>query len=847
MADENINKSSIGANGDESNLQFADIWALIWNNIIWYALCIGFCLVVACFYIYRTPKTYSRQAKVIIEEDENSSLRDLSSFVGTATRYRSSGTNVYNEIEYFTSPDLMQRVVERLGLETNYYDKQFFRTRELYSNSPISISLAGGNPTSYFSFNIYKNGKDAFDIKDFVLGPYGDKIKFKKVTGHFGDTISTPAGRLVVNPTSHIGNWKREISVSWVNSMSRAKSCIVNLSSSLSNKESSVVVLSLKDLFPDRASAIISTLIDVYNEEWINNKNRSARNTTQFINDRLVVIQNELGGVETNLKNYKEKNKITDIKSVSDAFLKQSSDYSSKYFEINNQYAVAKYIRDYLNEPAHAKSLIPANSGISNATVEDQIKQYNDLVLRRDMYQNESSSSNPMVEDLNDAIASMRSAIIRSVDNLIATLRLQLDRISNQEDNVMGKISSSSGQELELLSIERQQKVKEQLYIYLLQKREENEIQSLVNVGNTRLIMNPNGSPSPVAPKKSMILLVALIIGFGIPFVIFYMIKTLSTSVKAKSDITNVSVPFLAEIPQMGITGNWLERMRADRFNKDYERILVQGGKRDMINEAFRVLRTNLDLMLNVTPGCHKVMMTSFNPNAGKTFVTMNMAASVALKGSKVLLLDLDLRKATLSKALKLNREGFIGYLNGKELDYHNTLKEVVENLYLMPVGTLPPNPAELLLSEKFVSLLDSLTKEFDYIFMDCPPVDIVSDTGIIAKYADMTVFVMRSGLFDKRALPSVEELYQDGTYNKMAILLNGVEGNGRGYGYGKYGYGYGGKYGYGYSHSYGYGYGHSYGYGSGYGYGYGYGEQDDDDNVNDTASEAKSKKGKKA
>jgi tyrosine-protein kinase Etk/Wzc len=629
--------------------------------------------------------------------------------------------------------------------------------------------------------------------------------------------------------------------------MSRAKSCIVNLSSSLSNKESSVVVLSLKDLFPDRASAIISTLIDVYNEEWINNKNRSARNTTQFINDRLVVIQNELGGVETNLKNYKEKNKITDIKSVSDAFLKQSSDYSSKYFEINNQYAVAKYIRDYLNEPAHAKSLIPANSGISNATVEDQIKQYNDLVLRRDMYQNESSSSNPMVEDLNDAIASMRSAIIRSVDNLIATLRLQLDRISNQEDNVMGKISSSSGQELELLSIERQQKVKEQLYIYLLQKREENEIQSLVNVGNTRLIMNPNGSPSPVAPKKSMILLVALIIGFGIPFVIFYMIKTLSTSVKAKSDITNVSVPFLAEIPQMGITGNWLERMRADRFNKDYERILVQGGKRDMINEAFRVLRTNLDLMLNVTPGCHKVMMTSFNPNAGKTFVTMNMAASVALKGSKVLLLDLDLRKATLSKALKLNREGFIGYLNGKELDYHNTLKEVVENLYLMPVGTLPPNPAELLLSEKFVSLLDSLTKEFDYIFMDCPPVDIVSDTGIIAKYADMTVFVMRSGLFDKRALPSVEELYQDGTYNKMAILLNGVEGNGRGYGYGKYGYGYGGKYGYGYSHSYGYGYGHSYGYGSGYGYGYGYGEQDDDDNVNDTASEAKSKKGKKA
>lgn len=845
MAEENTVKSFFGAKEEESTLQFSDIWALIWNNLIWYAIGIGVCLFFACFYIYRTPKIYSRQAKVIIEEDENSAMRDLSSFVGNASRYRSSGTNVYNEIEYFTSPDLMKRVVERLGLETNYYDKQFLRKRELYSNTPFVVGLAGNNPTSYFSFYVYKTGEKTFTIKDFVVGPTGEKLKSKKVTGTFGDTLSTPVGRLVIDPTAHVGSWKHEIEVSWVNSASRAKGFIGSLNSSLSNKESSVVVISLKDYFPDRASAIISALIDVYNEEWINNKNRSARNTTQFINDRLVVIQNELGGVETNLKNYKEKNKITDIKSVSDAFLQQSTDYSSKYFEINNQYAIAKYIKEYLIDPAHAKSLIPANSGITSTTVEDQIKQYNDLVLRRDMLLNESSASNPLVADLDDAISAMRLAITRSVDNLIATLKLQLDRISNQENTVMGKISSSSGQELELLSIERQQKVKEQLYIYLLQKREENEIQSLVNVANTRLIMNPNGSPYPVAPKKSMILLIALIFGFGLPFVVFYLIKTLSTSVKTKSDISNISVPFLAEIPQLGIRGNWLEKMRYDRFNNDYERILVQGGKRDVINEAFRVLRTNLDLMLNITPGCHKVMMTSFNPNAGKTFVTMNTAASMALKGSKVLLLDLDLRKATLSKALKLNREGFIGYLNGKESDYHTIIKEIVENLYLMPVGTLPPNPAELLLSETFVSMLDNLTKEFDYIFMDCPPVDIVSDTGIIAKYADMTVFIMRSGLFDKRALPSVEELYQDGTYNKMAVLLNGVEGSDRGYGYGKYGYGYG-KYGYGYG-KYGYGYGHTYGYGSGYGYGYGYGEQDEDENVNDTPSEAKSKKGKKA
>ena len=247
---------------------------------------------------------------------------------------------------------------------------------------------------------------------------------------------------------------------------------------------------------------------------------------------------------------------------------------------------------------------------------------------------------------------------------------------------------------------------------------------------------------------------------------------------------------------------------------------MVRQGKRDVINEAFRVLRTNLDMMTGYTDGCHVVMVTSFNPNAGKTFTTMNMAASMAVKGSKVLLLDLDLRKASLSNALEVKGSGVASFLNGRADDYHPHIQTVADNLSVLPVGSLPPNPAELLVSDKFKQMVESMRKEYDYIFMDCPPIDIVADTSIISKSADITVFIIRAGLFDKQALPALDELYTSDRYSRMAFILNGVERMqgtyGQHYGSGSYGYGYG---------SYGYGKGH------GYGYGYGsYGEQDGED-----------------
>ncbi len=784
------------SNEEESTLSFADIWGMIWGYKWWYVACVIFCLIAVCFYIYRTPDTYQRTAKVIIDESEQSStMRSLTQLTGGMTGLRTNAT-VANEMEAFSSPDLMQAVVEKLNLETRYFKKEFLRSVEYFQNNPFELRLVETNPKAGFSFTAAKKGENGILLKDFVIGP--DEVE-GTVECEVGDTVTTPAGVLTLIPTMYISEFENDVRIAWSSSMGRAKAVCQNLSVSLSGKESTVVVLSLEDTYPGRAESILSTLIDTYNEDWVRNKNRSARNTSEFINERLLLIEQELGGVENELKEYKEQNKLTDVNALAQKYLEESSEYSSKAFEVNNQLSIANFIKDYLNDPANATSLIPANLGLTSANVESQIGEYNDLVLQRDRLAKGSGANNPLIADLNASLAAMRSAILRSIDNYVSTLELQVQKIQSQENQILDRIAASSGQELQLLSIQRQQMVKESLYVFLLEKREENEIAALVNVGNTRLIMNPNGAPSPVAPNKMMLLLVAIILGCGIPFAVIFLMRVLDTTVKSKADFSDMTVPFLAEIP-LAVRRNKLGfSSKAARFNNSNCKIIVEQGKRDMMNEAFRVLRTNLDMVIDKKPGKAFVsMFTSFNPNVGKTFVIQNIAASMALKNAKVLLLDLDLRKATLSLSMNLQHRGVAAYLNGKESDYHAHIDKISENLSILPVGKLPPNPAELLLSDRFKTMIEQLRTEFDYIFIDCPPIDIVADSAIITKVVDMTVFIVRANLLDKRGIPALDNLYNSGKYTRMAVILNGVDIESRRYGYG-YGYGYGNVYGYGY------------------------------------------------
>ena len=780
---ENTEKQLNNLHEEEPLISLADIWGLIWGHKWWYVASLAFFLCVGVFYLYVTPKVYSRVAKVLIDEsNQDATMRNLGVASAGMMRLRSFNS-VENEIETFASPDLMQVVVERLGLQTRYVQEQLLRDVELYRNCPFEARFAGENPHSPYSFKVTPAGEEGFVLSEFRLKD--EKFK-EEVPGSYGDTLQTPVGKVVLYPVETDVDFNHPVKVSWTTGMSAAKAFCRNMHIALSGKESSVLVFSINDTYPSRASSILSTLIDVYNEMWINNKNRAAINTTDFINERLVVIEKELGLVEDALKQYKSKNNLTDIKAVAQSYVTESSEYATKAFEVNNQLSIAQYIKEYLNNPANSLSLIPSNLGLTSASVEAQIKEYNDIVLQRDRLLSGGGENNPMVTDLNAALASIRTAILRSIDNLIATLQLQLSKIESQEKQILARMSSNSGQELQLLSIERQQQITQELYMFLLQKREENELAALINVGNTRVIMNPNGSSNPVSPNRMMILFVMIVLGCGAPFGFFLVKKLLDTSIKYKSDLGNLSVPFLAEIPKMG----------KDGFNRDECKVIVKPGSRDMMNEAFRVLRTNVDLMLGKNAGSRVIMFTSFNPGAGKTFSIMNVAASMSLKKSKAIIVDLDLRKATLSQALGKEHTGVAAYLNGKIDDYRPYVDEIAPDLYHLPVGTLPPNPTELLLTDRFARMVDDLKQEYDYVFLDCPPIDIVADASLITEKADMTIFVLRSGRIDKASIPYIDELYRSGKYSHMAMILNGVEFEQKKYGYGRHGYGYG--YGYG-------------------------------------------------
>lgn len=793
MADKNTLNSSFNKD-EESGFRLVDIWHLFWDYKWWYAFALAVALGIAAFYLYRTPVTYSCTAKVLVDDsDQTAAMRNLGVASGGMMRMRSFNS-VENEIEAFSSVDYMQKVVERLGLQTTYTVHSRFKTTDLATQSPVQLVLAGENPRNNFSFTLKNLGNNKVQLSNLKIN--GSSVG-KAVEGNLGDTLQTALGRLAIFPTEHIAGFKSNISVTWENSISAAKRYRGKLEVALSGKESSVVVLKMVDTDPKRAARVISTLIDVYDEAWIANKNRAAVNTKQFIDERLTVIERDLAAVEEALKQYKSSNNLTDIKAVGQIYLNESSHYQAQAFEINNHLQVAKFIKDYLNNPANAMTLIPANVGMNNSSVDAEIKEYNDLVLQRDRLKKGSGTSNPMIEDLNNSITAIRSAILHSIENLISTLELQLARVEGQEKEILSRISSSSGQELQLLSIERQHAITQELYKFLLQKREENELAALVNVGNTQILQSPEASIAYVGPRKLLIYIIAFVLGLGLPFAFFFLRKRLDTVIKSKSDLGHLSVPFLAEIPRYVKPGDRFRKFKFFRRKKDDKaltKIIVEPGKRDMMNEAYRVLRTNMDLMMGRNRESKVIMFTSFNPNAGKTFSVMNIAASMALKDVKVMLIDLDLRKASLSKALGVDHSGVAAYLNGKTDSYQENTEEINPNLFVLPVGTLPPNPTELLLTDRFKEMIEDMKKEYDYIFIDCPPIDVVADASLITEVVDMTVFVMRANQLDKKVLPEIDELYKSGKYNHMTMILNCVDIQFKKYGYGKssYGYGYG-------------------------------------------------------
>ncbi|WP_229104601.1 GumC family protein [Bacteroides cellulosilyticus] len=659
----------------------------------------------------------------------------------------------------------------------------------MYKVSPVTITFCDKIEVP-LSFTIKFSSKEAFAISELEIS--GEDIG-ETLSAQMGDSIQTSAGIMIVSPTQEFTDAFIGTSIRYVRGSVRAAVDTYSnaLVAELGNEDATIINLSINDTSIRKAEDILNTLIEVYNENWIRDKNQIAVSTSQFISDRLGVIESELGHVDENISSYKSEHLLPDVQAASSLYMAQSAENNKELSTLNNQLSTAQYIRRELNTKQLDQTL-PANSGIVSANIETQISEYNNLVLDRNRLIANSSEKNPLVKNMASSLQSMQRTIIQSVDNLIVSLNTQIRSLRRQEEATTNRLASNPNQAKYLLSVERQQKVKEELYLYLLQKREENELSQAFTAYNTRLITAPRGSMFPTAPRKMNILLVAFAVGLLVPAVGIFMKENMNTKVRGRKDLENLSIPFIGEIPQYsGTKKKWWEFKHRKR--QDMKTIVVNEGNRNIINEAFRVLRSNMDFMASKDNNQHVFVLTSFNPGSGKSFLAINIAISFAIKKKKILIIDGDLRHRTVSSYVDSPNKGLSDYLNNQIEDW----KEIIvsykgyTNLHILPIGTIPPNPTELLEDSKLSMLIEALRPEYDYIFIDCPPVDIVADAQIIEKWADRTIFVVRSGLLDRSMLSELENMYTGKRFKNLSMILNGTESTGGRYGY-RYGYHYG-------------------------------------------------------
>lgn len=781
-------KTPVGKPADDF-IRIQDLWSMFVPKWYWFAISLFITLTIAVLYLLSTPPIYTRTAAILVKDNSKSSSSTSAMNDFSDLGIFKSNTNINNELLTLKSPTLMTEVVNRLGLNETFTIRKGLKNVDLYKVSPVTITFCDKIEVP-LSFTIKFSSKEAFAISELEIS--GEDIG-ETLSAQMGDSIQTSAGIMIVSPTQEFTDAFIGTSIRYVRGSVRAAVDTYSnaLVAELGNEDATIINLSINDTSIRKAEDILNTLIEVYNENWIRDKNQIAVSTSQFISDRLGVIESELGHVDENISSYKSEHLLPDVQAASSLYMAQSAENNKELSTLNNQLSTAQYIRRELNTKQLDQTL-PANSGIVSANIETQISEYNNLVLDRNRLIANSSEKNPLVKNMASSLQSMQRTIIQSVDNLIVSLNTQIRSLRRQEEATTNRLASNPNQAKYLLSVERQQKVKEELYLYLLQKREENELSLAFTAYNTRLITAPRGSMFPTAPRKMNILLVAFAVGLLVPAVGIFMKENMNTKVRGRKDLENLSIPFIGEIPQYsGTKKKWWEFKHRKR--QDMKIIVVNEGNRNIINEAFRVLRSNMDFMASKDNNQHVFVLTSFNPGSGKSFLAINIAISFAIKKKKILVIDGDLRHRTVSSYVDSPNKGLSDYLNNQIEDW----KEIIvsykgyTNLHILPIGTIPPNPTELLEDSKLSMLIEALRPEYDYIFIDCPPVDIVADAQIIEKWADRTIFVVRSGLLDRSMLSELENMYTGKRFKNLSMILNGTESTGGRYGY-RYGYHYG-------------------------------------------------------
>lgn len=803
-------------NQTEDFIRLQDLLYLCLAQWRWFILSLVVTCGIATYYNLTTPNVYQRTASLMIKDE--SKAQGIGSDVASMFSDMGMGnmkSNVNNELIAIQSPAVLLETGKRLKLDVDYAIDGRFHKEALYGTDlPVTVDFVGFTDEQSGSFKLQLKGDGSYVISK-LKGVTRDNLPVDdsdEITGRIGQIIRTPLGKIKVDKAPAFtqfvsGEDEPVLYVSRCNVYAMTDRIKGSLSASLSDVKSTVIDLTYKDVLAKRAEDVINTIITVYRKNWLEDKNQMTISTSHFITERLGVIERELGDVDKNISAFKSSNLLPDVEAAAQQYMQKSTEVDKQIMDLNSRLAIAQYIRNYLTGKVGKNQLLPSNTGIESPGIEQQITEYNKNQLERNNIVANSSEQNPLVADYDQSLASMRKSIAASLDNFVVTLKTQLGTLQANEAATTSQIASNPNQAKYLQTVGRQQKVKEALYLFLLQKREENELSKAFTAYNTRIITPPTGDNTPVEPVRRKILLIALVLGFLIPVVVIYIREKANTTVRGRKDLKKVTVPFLGEIPFSISRKNrptLEQRIKFWKKPKEVCMVVVKAGKRDIVNEAFRVLRTNFEFTIGTHPEQNVIVFTSFNPGSGKSHIAANMAMSLAIKKKKVLLIDGDLRHGSTSMLINSPGEGLSDYLNGRIADIHDILYKgeengLVKHFDVIPIGTIPPNPTELLFTPLLEKMIKTMREEYDYVFIDCPPIEVVADTPIYEQFADRTIFVVRAGLMERSMLPEVDALYKARKFKNMTLILNGTKARGGRYG-SHYGYGYG--YGYGYNYN---------------------------------------------
>lgn len=767
-----------------AGFDYKRLWMMFLLHWYWFVLSVVVCLLASFFYLRYTRPVYSATMKVLIKDDTGKSRQgqmDLSQ-IGMI----SNSIGFDNELELLRSKSLATRTVKELKLYVSYFSEGRVKDDELYKTSPVLVDLDEAsleNLKQSVGMEITKAGDG---VK--VLIAFSDSLKVEKTLKKLPATVQTPVGvfSFMSNPGYVMTGRKLKVTVYPPKLMGGIYAG--SLTAAASSKTTSVALLTLQNTKPMRAADYLVELLHSYNYDANEDKNEVATKTDIFINERIEAIGKELGATEKNLEEYKRTQGLINLKNDASAALAASGTTQERQVEMQTQLTLVKSLLDYVDNPANAMQVIPANLGISNETLNSSIKSYNEIVLTRNRLLKSASADSPTLVTLTDQLEALWPVIRQSLTTIYNDLKVQKESIDRQYAMYQSRIQNTPTQERMLNDIGRRQEIQAGLYLMLLQKREENAISLASMATKGRMIDEPEQFVK-VSPKNSMVWMIGLVIGLGVPAAILFLMDLLRYKIEGRQDVERLTkLPVLADIPM------------AVGLSDGKRSVVVRENGNDVMEEAFRTLRSNLRFVMKAEDKV--VLCTSFIPGEGKTFVSSNLAMSQAVLGKKVLMVGLDIRKPRLARlfGLKSSDNGISSYLAGGRDDMEILRQqifpsEIHPNLFVLPAGIIPPNPTELIARPLLDETFAHLRAMFDIIIVDTPPLGLVSDTLELGRLTDVSVVVCRADYTPKQSLEVVNEISRDEKLPNVNIVINGIDMSKKKYGY--Y-YGYGHHYGYG-------------------------------------------------